>query len=211
MSRGTHRDLGSLRPSPFLFDGSVYRMSALRREYKPRPPRPYRNRLGLSGGTSVDRRSGGTPDPRPGPGLEQAGDPSDFCRFLVLWHGCTSWDRHAIQSNPSVLIDPRKGREAADSARVYTTTYKRQTRHWAWKRYYDIPARKWAPGRPPATGGPEVSAQIGGSGPQGIAPLRARRLDNERFWSLVQYCRQSTADRRGPTFTLRDPTAGMIS
>ena len=80
------------------------------------------------------------------PDWSRPAHPWDFCRFLVLWHGCTSWDQHTIQSNPTVLIDPRKCREDADFGQgFYTTTYKRLARHWAWKRYYDVPASKVGP------------------------------------------------------------------
>ena len=188
-------------------------MSALRREYKPRPPRPYRNRLGLSGGTSVDRRSGGTPDPRPGPGLEQAGRPFGLLpvpRALARLYelGPT---RHSIQSFGP--IDPRKGREAADFGQgFYTTTYKRQARHWAWKRYYDIPASKVGPpGVPLQPVVLKFRLRLEDLAPKESLHFVLGDYDDERFWSLVQYCRQSTADVPRTHLHPRDPTAGMIS
>ena len=138
----------------------------------------------------------GPPILDPAPDWSRPGDPSDFCRFLVLWHGCTSWDRHAIQSNPSVLIDPRKGREAADFGQgFYTTTYKRQARHWAWKRYYDIPASKVGPpGVPLQPVVLKFRLRLEDLAPKESLHFVLSDYDDERFWSLVQYCRQSTAD-----------------
>jgi len=140
----------------------------------------------------------------PAPDWDRPGNPLDFRRFLVVWHGCTSWDLNAIQSSAS-LIDPRAGRVDTDFGQgFYTTSLKRQARHWAWKRYYDIP--------------------VGAVGPPGIplqpvvlkfrlkleelAPLESLHFvlgdyDDERFWSLVQYCRQSPP---GMPRTHRHPT-----
>ncbi len=130
----------------------------------------------------------------PAPDWNRPGAPLDFRLFLVLWHGCTSWDLNAIQSKPSVLIDPRAGRVDADFGQgFYTTSIKRQAQHWAWKRYFDIPTS--------AVGPPGVPLQ-----PvvlkfrlklENLAPLESLSFVlgdyvDERFWSLVQHCRQST-------------------
>ena len=87
----------------------------------------------LTGGATVP------PILDPAPDWNRPGDPSDFQRFLVLWHGCTTWDLNAIRSKPSVR-STRAGRVDVDFGQgFYTTSIKRQARHWAWKRYHDIP------------------------------------------------------------------------
>ena len=142
--------------------------------------------------------TGGSPVPPlldPAPDWDRPGDPSNYCQFLVLWHGCTSWDLNAIKSNPAVLIDPRAGRADTDFGQgFYTTSVKRQARHWAWKRYYDIPASAVGPAgialQPVVL---KFRLKL-----EDLAPLDSLHFvlgdyDDERFWSLVQYCRQSTA------------------
>ena len=159
----------------------------------------------LTGGT--------TPPPLldPAPDWDRPGDPANFSQFLVLWHGCTSWDLSKIRSNPS-LIGPRVGRVDSDFGQgFYTTSVKRQARHWAWTRYYDIPA----------------SAR----GPTGIplqpVVLKFRlKLEDMRLSSRSTSCSVITMmsdfgasssiaagaprARRGHIFTLRGPTVGMI-
>lgn len=140
--------------------------------------------------------TGGTTTPPlldPAPDWDRPGDPANFRQFLVLWHGCTSWDLDKIQSDPS-LIGARVGRVDSDFGQgFYTTSVKRQARHWAWKRYYDIPASALGP-----TGIPlqpvvlKFRLKL-----EDLAPLESLHFvlggyDDERFWSLVQYCRQST-------------------
>jgi len=145
-----------------------------------------------------------TPLLDPAPDWDRPGDPSDFRRFLVLWHGCTSWDLNAIQSNP-VMINPRAGRVDTDFGQgFYTTSVKRQARHWAWKRYYDIPASQVGPpGVPLQPLVLKFRVNL-----EDLAPLESLHFvlgdyDDERFWSLVQYCRQSTT---GVPRTHRHPT-----
>jgi hypothetical protein len=131
----------------------------------------------------------------PAPDWDRPGDPSNLRQFLVLWHGCTSWDLDAIRSNPSVLIDPRAGREDTDFGQgFYTTSVRRQARHWAWKRYYGIPASDVGPpGIPLQPVVLRFRLKL-----EDIAPLDSLHFvlgdyDDERYWSLVQYCRQSIA------------------
>ena len=108
-------------------------------------------------------------------------------RQMVLWHGTTTDDVKNILAG----VDPSAGRLAVDFGRgFYTTTIKRQARHWAWERYFDRrSAKKSTPGNAPAVLRFEVDRYelallqvmmfVGGS------------YSNESFWSLVQHCRQS--------------------
>jgi hypothetical protein len=121
-----------------------------------------------------------------------------------LWHGCTAFDKDAIESNG---IDPTIGRVNVDFGRgFYTTTLERQARQWAWNRFFEWQAR---------------NAKVRGNQPvvlrfrlrrYSVKPRRSRLDDgldkltslhfvlgdynNEDFWSLVQHCRQSIAEDR---------------
>src|SRR5437870_456802 len=55
--------------------------------------------------------------------------------YIVLWHGCTAWDKKSIEKNG---IDLSYCRVDTDFGRgFYATTLKRQARHWAWDRFFD--------------------------------------------------------------------------
>ena len=129
----------------------------------------------------------------PAPDWDRPGDPRNYREYLELWHGCTSWDLSKINSDPTVLINPRAGQTDADFGQgFYTTSVKRQARYWAWRRYYEI--------LPGASGPPAIPLQpivLRFRMPLvALAPLESLHFvlghfDDERFWSLVQYCRQS--------------------
>jgi hypothetical protein len=129
----------------------------------------------------------------PAPDWFRPGHQQDYCNAIILWHGCTSWDLNRITSNPSVLLDPRAGRADLDFGQgFYTTSRLRQARHWGWKRYFDSPLGP--PGPPDIPLQPVVlKFRVPLSR---IAPLESLHFvlgdyDDERFWSLVQYCRHS--------------------
>jgi len=53
---------------------------------------------------------------------------------VVLWHGCTAFDKDAIEKNG---IDLKYCAVDTDFERgFYTTTLERQARQWAWNRFY---------------------------------------------------------------------------
>ena len=61
----------------------------------------------------------------PAPAWIRPGNPDDYRQYLILWHGCTSWDLSKIRAAPSG-IDPRAGRPDADFGQgFYTTTWER--------------------------------------------------------------------------------------
>ena len=129
----------------------------------------------------------------PAPEWIRPGHDQNFCECIVLWHGCTSWDLEGIMADAAVLIDPRVGRTDLDFGRgCYTTSSQRQARHWSWKRYYDTPL-----GSPGHSGIPLQAVVLKFRVPLArLAPLDSLHFvlgdyDDERFWSLVQYCRQS--------------------
>jgi hypothetical protein len=128
-------------------------------------------------------------------------DPADpwgkRSKYVILWHGCTTVDKNAIEKNG---VDPAKGRADTDFGRgFYTTTIERQARYWAWIRFYD-PKFKRATGFQPVVLRFRVERHE-------LAKLTCINFgvgayENEDFWSLVQHCRQSTAtavnDHAGP-------------
>jgi hypothetical protein len=118
-------------------------------------------------------------------------------RYITLWHGCTTEDKHAIMNKG---VDVIVGTVDVDFGRgFYTTTFERQARHWAWLRFYDPKfARK--------TGVQPVVLRFRVdrhklANLSGLAFVVAD-YSNEDYWSLVQHCRQSipTAinDHKGP-------------
>jgi hypothetical protein len=61
-------------------------------------------------------------------------------RYITLWHGCISDDKDMIERTG---IDVTRGRIDTDFGRgFYTTTVKRQARHWAWLRHLDPSAAR---------------------------------------------------------------------
>ena len=137
--------------------------------------------------------SGSPPLLDPAPAWDRPGHPQNFREYHLLWHGCTSWDLNQIKSNTVILIDPRAGRTDVDFGQgFYTTSVKRQARHWAWKRYYKISAGTTGP-----PGVPFQPVVLRFRVPlAALAALESLHFvlgdyDDERFWSLVQHCRQS--------------------
>jgi hypothetical protein len=122
-------------------------------------------------------------------------------RYSVLYHGCTSDDKNAIQARG---VDPSKGRPNTDFGRgFYTTTIRRQARHWAWNRYYAVRAAN-----PKKTALQPVVLWFRVDRHE-LAKLEwvsfgSGDYDNEDFWSLVQHCRQSTPLTDPPPHTVYD-------
>ena len=120
-------------------------------------------------------------------------------RYLDLWHGCTTIDKYAIESNG---VDPLRGRPNTDFGRgFYTTTLERQARHWAWARYYD-------PRFARMTGVQPVVLRFTVDRHK-LAKFEALCFligdyTYEDFWSLVQHCRQSTPLTNPPPHTVYD-------
>lgn len=108
-------------------------------------------------------------------------------QYIILWHGCTTDDKAAIEQNKVQVSICRPNTDFGRG--FYTTTIKRQAQHWAWNRFYD----------------PKFTRRTG------IQPVVLRfRVDrhklakltcisfglgdyyNDDLWSLIQHCRQST-------------------
>jgi hypothetical protein len=123
----------------------------------------------------------------------------DLSDFVVLWHGCTAFNKTDIETHGIDLsycaVDTDFGRG------FYTTTAERQARQWAWDRFYD-----WRAKNPTATGNqavvlrfrvrrytlPSVKSDLD----KGLDRLSSLQFvlgdyNNEDYWSLVQHCRQS--------------------
>jgi hypothetical protein len=122
----------------------------------------------------------------------------DRSDYLILWHGCTAFDKDDIEVNG---IDLAKCRVDTDFGRgFYLTTRERQARDLAWTRYYDWradPANAGQGGNQPALLRFRVRryTAAGRAGPldDGLDQLRSLCfvLDDEDFWSFVHHCRQS--------------------
>ncbi len=125
----------------------------------------------------------------------------DRSDYVILWHGCTSFDKDDMEANG---IDLARCRVDTDFGRgYYTTTRKRQAEKWAWSRYYDWRADPANLGR--GGNGPVVMrfkvrryGEASGVGPlndglDSLWPLFfvLGDFDSEDYWSLVQHCRQS--------------------
>lgn len=109
-------------------------------------------------------------------------------RYVVLWHGCTTEDKNAIEANG---VDPARGRPDTDFGRgFYTTTMKRQARHWAWSRYTAVRADN---PRKTAIQPVVLWFRVDRHELAGLTWISFGSGDyyNEEFWSLVQHCRQS--------------------
>jgi hypothetical protein len=120
--------------------------------------------------------------------------------FVILWHGCTLFDKDVIESDG---IDLTKCKVDSDFGHgFYTTTLERQARHWAWGRFF-----VWQKGHPGVTGNQPVILRFRlrryglakakkklDKGLDKLLSLHFVRGDynNEDFWSFVQHCRQST-------------------
>jgi Protein of unknown function (DUF3990) len=116
---------------------------------------------------------------------------------IVLWHGCTTVDRDAIKAKG---VQPTKGRPNTDFVRgFYTTTVKRQARHWAWVRFYDPEFVKQGGFQPVVLRFNVLRADLAR---RTCISFGAGDYHNTSFWSLLQHCRQSTAsivnDHHGP-------------
>jgi hypothetical protein len=122
----------------------------------------------------------------------------DVNRYVILWHGCVTDDKNAIEKSG---VDPTLGRPNTDFGRgFYTTTIERQARHWAWARFYD-PKFSRATGIQPVVLRFRVDRHE-------LAKLAAIAFgsgdyDDTDFWSLVQHCRQSTPLTDPPPRTIR--------
>ena len=118
---------------------------------------------------------------------------------VVLWHGCTAFDKDAIERSG---IDLKFCAADTDFGRgFYTTTLERQARQWAWNRFY-----KLQKGDPKTKNYPVVLRfrvrrySVSKTSPAldcGLADLESLAFvigdyNNDDFWSLVQHCRQST-------------------
>ena len=120
-------------------------------------------------------------------------------RYVILWHGCTTDDKDAIETHG---VDPSAGRPNTDFGQgFYTTTIERQARHWAWTRFYDPKFRRRS-GIQPVVLRFKVDRHD-------LANLKcfgfgSGDYNNEDFWSLVQHCRQSTPKTDPPPHTVND-------
>jgi hypothetical protein len=134
--------------------------------------------------------------------LLQAAPPwqPDRSDYLILWHGCTSLAKNNIEAHGIDLshcaVDTDFGRG------FYTTTLERQARLWAWDQFY-----RWRANHPRATGdqpvvlrfrvrrysvSPRTSALDDGLDKLLSLSFVRGDHDSDDYWSLVQYCRQST-------------------
>lgn len=120
---------------------------------------------------------------------------------VVPWHGCTAFDKDAIEKND---IDLKCCAADTDFGRdFYTTTLERQARQWAWNRFY-----RWQKDNPRVKGNYPVVlrfrvrrysvSNISSDFDRGLADLESMAFvigdyNNDDFWSLVQHCRRSTA------------------
>jgi Protein of unknown function (DUF3990) len=122
---------------------------------------------------------------------------------ITLYHGCTDFDRLAIESGRidpkrgNLHVDVRLGRINTDFGRgFYTTTVERQARQWAWQRYYD-PKFKRKTGNSPTVLVFKVQRSE-------LAKLKslcfalAGYNSSNGYWSLVQHCRQSDPNLTPP-------------
>lgn len=112
----------------------------------------------------------------------------DWCsQHQFLWHGCVSYDAQKIMSYG---VDPMAGRVNTDFGRgFYTTTLERQARHWAWERYYATPAGS-GPFFPVVIRFRVERTSLAAL--QHLAFVSGDYHHDEDYWSLVQWCRQST-------------------
>ncbi len=147
----------------------------------------------------------------------------DRSEFVILWHGCTMFDKEKIETDG---IDLSLCKVDTDFGRgFYTTTLERQARQWAWGRFAG-----WRNDNPGATGNHPVvlrfrvrryglakSRKKLDKGLDKLLSLHFVRddFDNVDFWSLVQHCRQSTTahpnDHRRPDSGWYDLVTGPVA
>ncbi len=119
---------------------------------------------------------------------------------IILWHGCTNDDLSSMKAHG---IDPALGKVDADFGRgFYTTTIERQARHWAWKRFYDIPLAKRTVYTHPVI--LRFGVPLDELGNLAALHFVGGGFDDEPFWSLVHHCRQTSANP-GRTHNHPDP------
>lgn len=143
--------------------------------------------------------------------------------YVILWHGCTAFDKNSIEKTG---IDPTHGNVATDFGRgFYTTTLERQSRQWAWDRFY-----AWQKRNPGMTGNQPVVLRFRvrrytrvkrktalDDGLDKLATLAFVLADYgyEDYWSLVQHCRQSTPavvnDHKRPLTGWYDLVSGPVA
>lgn len=147
----------------------------------------------------------------------------DRSEYVILWHGCTAFDKNAIQTSG---IDLSCCAVETDFGRgFYTTTLERQSRQWAWGRFY-----KWRLLHPTGTGNQPVVLRfrvrrytlpsVKGLLDEGLDQLISLAFaigdyHYEDYWSLVQHCRQSTKkainDHRHPKGGWYDLVSGPVA
>ncbi len=120
-------------------------------------------------------------------------------RYITLWHGCTTQDQNAIRK---MGVNPLMGRPNTDFGRgFYTTTIKRQARHWAWVRYYDPIFRRSTAVQPVVLRFRVDRHKLAALTSISFGP---GDYNNENFWSFVQHCRQSTPPNDPPPHVVND-------
>jgi hypothetical protein len=103
-----------------------------------------------------------------------------------LWHGCTTLDLASIVSHG---IDLRKCQVDTDFGQgFYLTSIRRQARHWAWLRYFDLKPRVQRTERPVMLRFELLREALGR-----LASISfvSGAYENDGYWSLVQHCRLS--------------------
>ncbi len=131
----------------------------------------------------------------PAPDWIDASAAEDPSQFLILWHGCTNQDYEAIKSSGG--IDPQIGlRFRADfGLGYYTTTWERQARQWAHKRFYDMPLSTPAPLYPVTL---RFRVPLSDLAPLDALHFVTVEYDDISYWSFVQHCRQSPVPPASP-------------
>lgn len=110
--------------------------------------------------------------------------------FATLYHGTTAIDAQAILNTG---VDLSHSKPNSDFGRgFYTTSLRPQAGHWAWIKYYKLPAIGRAKNQPAVLW-------------IHVPRVRLARLESlhyvlgdydcEDFWSLVQHCRRSSVKK----------------
>src|SRR6266404_5193301 len=125
----------------------------------------------------------------------------DRSEFAILWHGCTAFDKNAIEKHG---IDLRCCAVDTDFGRgFYTTTLQRQAQQWAWNRFYRQKANPQRTGNQPVILRFRVRryslVKAKSVLDRGLAKLKNLAFVipdymNDDFWSLVQHCRRSVPE-----------------
>jgi hypothetical protein len=137
---------------------------------------------------------------------------SDYSRHVVLWHGCLRSQLRSIRHG----IDPTKGDPATDFGRgFYTSTVVRQARHWAWKRWTDLSLTQRQRDSAHVIRFRVPLSQLAGL--EGLHFVLGGH-DQDRYWSFVHHCRQSTpsavrthARGRNPADDWYDVVSGPVA